>query len=250
MTLASRDPSFPPLLTSFPVDPAEQSFDAACRAAAAGTASAGDVLWSRRRDRLDCAVVFEPDVVTAQALQVVLVAMVAFGDAIGAVAPPEVGIGYRWPNILLANAGVLGTVNTAVSPELDRDGAPHWMVVGLDVALKAAPDAPEPGHDAVRTTLWDEGCGALDNIQALEAFARHLLAWLHDWQVDGFAAARKSWLARGPRPGDPVSVACGSETADGCFAGLDADGGLLLEKAGEMRVIPLADAVIGAVGNA
>ena len=242
MRPAPSDPQFPPLLTSRPVDAGQRPFDIACRAAAAGIASAGDMYWSSRCDEAHCAVVFEPDLTAERAIEGVGVAMVAIGDAIGALAPPNVSIGYRWPATLLVNDAIAGGVDAAVSNDVDTDGAPVWMVIALNVALYAGDDAPEPGHDMERTNLWDEGCGNLDRTQVLEAYGRHLLSWVHTWQGDGFKPAHRMWLARGPKPGAPTTATLAGEVVAGAFSGLDQHGGLLIECDGTLRLIRLLDA--------
>ena len=42
-------------------------------------------------------------------------AMVAFGDAAGAVIPPEVAITYRWPGSILMNDGEVGSASLMIS---------------------------------------------------------------------------------------------------------------------------------------
>ena len=60
-----------------------------------GKYSAGDILWVRDVDTLDCAIVLEPEVSREEALSMVFTKMVAIGDAVGAIAPPEVAITYH-----------------------------------------------------------------------------------------------------------------------------------------------------------
>ena len=59
------DPSFPPLLSGHDVPGAEGAFEAACKRAATGELGAGDVVWSRNVDKVDMAVVLEPETALA-----------------------------------------------------------------------------------------------------------------------------------------------------------------------------------------
>jgi hypothetical protein len=74
-----EDPQFPPLLKGTPVAPGVAASACALDALRAGKAGAGDLFWSRSEDRLNMAVVLEPDVALSKAAQMQHVMMVAFG---------------------------------------------------------------------------------------------------------------------------------------------------------------------------
>ena len=48
---------------------------------------------------------------------VTALSMLAFGDAFGAIAPPEVALHFRWPSTLLVNGGIAGAARIALGPE-------------------------------------------------------------------------------------------------------------------------------------
>jgi hypothetical protein len=82
-----EDPQFPPLLKGHAVAPGVAASACALDALRDGKAGAGDLFWSRSEDRLNMAVVLEPDVALGKAAQMQHVMMVAFGDAFGAILP-------------------------------------------------------------------------------------------------------------------------------------------------------------------
>jgi len=96
-------PQFPPLMNGHELKAGQSPARKAVGGAVKGKYSAGDILWVRDEDTLDCAIVLEPEVSREEALSMVFTKMVAIGDAVGAIAPPEVAITYHWPNKVLAN---------------------------------------------------------------------------------------------------------------------------------------------------
>ena len=67
--------------------------------------------------------------------EMVFVAMTAFGDAAGALIPPEVAITYQWPGCILMNEGQIGYVDLIIAEE-EADGVPDWMVLSIDIQMK------------------------------------------------------------------------------------------------------------------
>lgn len=229
-------PNFPPLLTGHAVAPPADAFSHACRRAASGVAGAGDIFWGQSHADLDVAIVLEPEVGVAQAREMLFVAMVALGDCIGALGPPEVGIFYRWPGMILANGAEVGQARLAMADSDDGEAPPQWLVVGVTLAIRPARDAPDPGVDIERTTLWDEGCGDLGRNALLESYSRHLKTWIHRWETEGVRSVREAWLARAEGHGETVTIAYDGATKTGTFLGIDEAGGLIL-KAGETTLI-------------
>ncbi len=241
--LMFEDPAFPPLLKGHPVDPGVSAHGVACAQAAARHAGAGDVFWSRSEDRLSMAIVLEPEVTAARAAQMHLVMMIAFGDAFGAIAPPEIGVHYRWPGVILVNGATAGEVRTVIAEELDESGAPAWMVTGVDVAITLDLSQPDPGKHPDKTTLHEEGAGEVDRTMLVNSICRHFLTWIDTWQHDGFRSVHQNWTGRMDEAGTPVTVGQDGSPITGTMTGLDEDGNLLL-RTGEGRVqsVPLTSA--------
>jgi len=236
-------PDFPPLLTGHAVTPPAEPFSLACRRAASGEAGAGDVFWGRSHNELDVAVVLEPEVGAAQAHEMLFVAMVALGDCIGALSPPEVSIFYRWPGMILANGAEVGQARLAMAAPDDGEAPPQWLAVGVRLAIRPARDAPDPGANVDRTTLWDEGCGDLDRKTLLESYSRHLKTWIHRWETEGVRAIRDAWLARAEGRGETVTIAYEGAEKTGTFLGIDEAGGLILKNGEAMIILDLSTAL-------
>lgn len=235
-------PTFPPLLTGHPVAASGDAFAAALAAVRAGAGGAGDLYWSQALNRLDFALVFEPDVVARLALQVHLAIMVAFGDALGAIAPPETAVHYRWPGTLLINGAAAGGLRTALTATPDGETVPAHMVTGLTLAIHPAVAGPEPGLAPELTSLWDEGCTDIDRTRLIESIARHILTWIDAWETEGFKAVHATWCGRAEGRQEGVTVA-GAAIPKGAFVDLDEDGNLLVAAEQGAKVRCLMDHV-------
>lgn len=151
-------------------------------------------------------------------------------------APPKVTC--KWPNDVL----VEGAKAAGILPELARgEDRREWIVLGIGINLKAV-DVPDPNYPV--TALADHH---IDTTAAhvLTVLSRFLAAGLATWREKGFAATRESWLEVGPDPGSPMSVNMGKDAVTGTFAGLDADGALLLDTPGGRQRILAGDVLLG-----
>ena len=237
------DPTFPPLLRGIDVQGESRPFDRACADAARGEAGAGDVYWSRETADCRLAVVLEPEVTSAQSLQMPFVLMVALGDAFGSIGPPEVGMFYRWPFGLVVNDALVGHVRVALPSAAAPQDVPDWLVLGLDVQLHRTDLDAEPGYDLANTTLADEGGGDITRTVLLESVSRHFLVWVHTWNEDGFKPVHDAWLQRGEGHNEEVAVHHGGADHKGQFLGIDDEGNMLLKPArGDVMSLSLADA--------
>ncbi len=189
-------PELPPLFDLKPLPPGDDPFDAATAAVQAGDAGAGDVFWSQRLDRLEGAVVLEPDSSARDSLTMLPLAMVAFGDALGAIGPPVLAVHFRWPDAVEVNGGFVGGFRVGMADVAHDEEVPDWLVVSFSIAVQMDLMDDAPGRRADETTLFDEGCGEITVDDLTESFARHFLAWINRWQDEGFAPVRLAWLAR------------------------------------------------------
>lgn len=223
-------PTFPPLLYG---EEAGGHDDPVAVAAAAteGAAESGLVVYGPDAADLRLAVLLAPEVPLGRAVQMGHALMLAVGDSVGALAPPEIGVGYRWPATLLVNGAVAGRVRLAAPPG-DPDAVPDWLVAGLELRRMPPPDGIEPGRTPDVTTLFDEGAGVLPTARLIESVSRHFLAWIHRWEEDGFRPLHEAWTVRA-EPGMTVE---GRR-----FVGLDEDGRALLSDGdGATRAASLA----------
>jgi len=240
-------PQVPPIYQPQRLGPKADAF-AKALAAARAVAEDGTLFWLDRSDRLDCALVLAPEAALAETLQVAYVAMVAAGDALGALAPPIVAVTFRWPDRLLVNGAEVGGLRLAAATVAKPADVPDWLVVGLRIAMRGRPNGASPGRSPDRTNLQEEGCGEIDAQMLLESFSRHLLSWVSRWQDEGFLPVREAWLARAIdlRPGNPVALPdCGR----GDFVDIDAAGNLRLRDGELTRVFDLAAALSVTAGS-
>ncbi|MBO6758851.1 MAG: hypothetical protein JJ902_21150 [Roseibium sp.] len=236
----------PPLLSGHSVVPPMEPVGAAEAALRDGKAEAGDVFWSCDTDRIAVTVVLEPEVSRPRTQEMLFALMVAAADAVGALGPPELAFTWRWPNLFYANGARVGTAHLRASAGENEEGAPDWLLVGLDLQLKPHPSV-EPGSAPDRTSLWDEGAVDLDTTQMIASLSRHFLTWLHRWESDGFRPIHEAWLFRcdGYKQDVTIDAPGSGARLTGRFLGLSETGDLVVKPVapqdGEARSLPLLD---------
>lgn len=223
-------PAFPPLLhgSHVPRDP----FAGACARAAEGVDS-GLVAYDVTRECLRAAMVFAPEVALRDAVVMLPLCGVAFQNAFGALAPPEVAVHLDWDGGLRLNGAVAGRLRMAVGHDhggrppggtFEEDAVPPWLVVGLDLTL--FDPATDPGATPDCTTLADEGCADLDPVHLLESWARHTLLWTRRWEDEGLRPLHAEWIGLAHGLGET-------------FTGVDERFGRLARECGATRLTPL-----------
>lgn len=206
----------------------------------ASDAPEGTLFWSDARGRLSTALLLLPDGDWEESAPVALAAIIALGDAIGALAPPTVVVTNSWPDRLEVNGGlVAGIALDAVGPD---PRAPSRLILRSETVV-VSPIGVEPGHRPDLTSLAEEGCDEITPVRLLESFARHFLSWLHRWQEDGFAPLRASWRARGPRIGAPLALDFRGESVRGTFRDLGPGGELVVDVGGVQTRLSLGEAL-------
>ncbi|EWY41355.1 biotin [Skermanella stibiiresistens SB22] len=243
------DPELPPIYRAVAIEPGPLvgndrggAFAHASSLAAAG-AEAGTLVWTRRVDRLDAAVVLEPNEPLVQSLPVCHVASLGLVDALGALGPPNIPVTFGWPDRVEVNGATVGGVRLTVAETRCAEAIPDWMVLGITIQVHGYPDDDDPGLRPDRTALHEEGFGEVEVVPLLESFSRHFLAWMNTWQEDGFDQVRQAWLTRATGLDDVVTLDLRGERLSGVFTGIDADGGLLLGREDGIHHIPLSDAL-------
>ncbi len=229
------DPQFPPLLKGVKVKGHPRPFNLAVVEAKSKKAQSGDFYWSPSTRFMECALVLEPETHTTRSLHMLFAAMVAFGDSFGALAPPEIGIFFRWPNLFILNDATIGSAHIALPEGVGDDEVPDWLVVGIKIELKGKDDNLNPGDNMDQTSLFEEGIADITQRQLLESFSRHFLVWIHTWNEEGFGPVHESWHGRAEGREKEVTVDQGDKTYAGKYLNLDEEGNLLMKTAaGEM----------------
>lgn len=174
--------------------------------------------WSAPEGNLYVSAVLRPRRPGAALAQLSFAVALAAAEALPRFLPAGVEVAVKWPNdVLLDGAKAVGIL-------LETEGA-DWVVAGVGInCLHHPEDTPYAA-----TSLAAKGAASASPALVLGAFAERLAHWTERWEADGFAAVRQAWLARARGVGGPVTVRLADETLEGVFAGLDADGVLLLE---------------------
>lgn len=237
--------SFPPIYRPYRVLPGGSDIMAVAEEAARGGAEPASFYWLDSAERFSCAIVLGPDRPFSETLSAVHVAMVALGDCLGALVPPQVEVLFGWPDRLMVNGALAGGITFSADPALWDDPAdpePDWAVLGVELAMMPEEGAPEPGLTRQRTTLLDEGCNDLTTGDLLESFSRHFLLWTNRYISEGLRPVADNWLPRAENRGAPIEIKIGARHWKGTLLGLDESGGLVLGES-KTPVVPLTQAL-------
>lgn len=159
-----------------------------------------------------------------------LVAAVALEETIRSLLPDPRGLRLKWPNDLLFDDAKLSGIL------LERAG--DHVVVGIGVNV-----AHHPALDERATTSLHAHHARIDVAELLERLADRFTAWLATWRGRGIAPVAAQWSARAHPAGTILSVRLpDGAVLEGAFAGLDADGALLLSgRDGARHVVHAGD---------
>jgi biotin-(acetyl-CoA carboxylase) ligase len=186
-----REPVLPPGFALVPLRESGDAFAHAC--AIAAEAGAATIVWTRRFDIIEFAVVLEPDHPLRESRLAHYLAMNALADALSVHSPPERPILFRWPDALVYDLGLIGGGRLAWPEGCGEDEVPDWLVFGA--MLRATTMTPFAlGQSGVG--MAEEGFEEVDAVDLIEAFARHLMLGVTHWQNDGPKAAARRWLDR------------------------------------------------------
>ncbi len=196
--------------------------------------------WNSAEGSLAATLVLAPGCSAAVLPQISLVAGVAahaaIAEALPAGARPRVRL--KWPNdVLVAGAKVSGIL---VESTVAGGGMVAVIGTGINVA------APPALGDRPTTSLALNGA-TCNRPQVSAGLAASLAVWLGVWDRGaGFEAVRAAWLERAGPLGAPMTVNAGGAPVAGTYAGLDAEGALLLDTAGGRQRFTFGDVALGA----
>lgn len=207
-----------------------------------GKLGAGDFVWAEGANYLRFALVLEPEVSRQRCSEILYLGMVAFGDAAGALIPPEISINYQWPSIILMNNAEVGYADLELSQD-DANGIPNWLVLSMEVHIRPDEMEQNPGLNVNITSMWEEGCGGLTSERLLESTARNLVNWFHTWSEEGFKPVHDQWSAR-QYDKLPLTFALSGKTEEMTeFLGVDETGNALIKDASGTSEIETLDAL-------
>ena len=135
-------------------------------------------------------------------------------------------IRLKWPNdLLLDGVKVSGIL-------LERSGAA--LVIGMGVNLAQHPDATE----RPATSLAAAGVPVPAPVDVLARLIPAFADYRAMWAAQGFGPVRDRWLQHAAGVGERIAARLGTETVEGRFEGLQADGALALRlDDGSLRAI-------------
>lgn len=220
-------PDLPPAYNLIALDREVGAFQRAVRAAPRGLDD-GTVYWTDRADRLEVAVVLEPEAPAAATLEALYVMTVATGDALGDLLPPAKPIAFAWPGHILLDGAGLGRVRMALAPVAGEEAVPPWLVLGLGIAVGPLGDAPGRAPD--RTSLHEEGAGDITVAGLMEGVGRQFLRWTGRWLDEGLDPVRASWNRRCFQRGEVGQVVLDGRRFTGLVGGLTEDGAFLIAR--------------------
>ncbi len=179
--------------------------------AIAADEGAGTLVWVRRFDTVEFALVLEPEQPLADARRVLYAVMNAAADAIAVQCPPERPLTFNWPTSILLDGGILGGVQLAWPDGAAETDSPDWVVAGVTIRsvvaqrhdmadLMARPPvglSQQLDHVQRRgTSLEAEGFEIMDAESLINSFCRHFLVYLDQWHERGFVPIGQTYLAR------------------------------------------------------
>lgn len=192
-----RDPLLPP---GFTLVTLRESGDAFAHAAAnAAELGAATLVWVRRFDLLEFAVVLEPEAPLATARLAHYMGMNALADMMAAHCPPERAVYFEWPDALLLDHGLLGGGRTAWPADCPEDREPEWIVFGAMLRTVATVDFESGLRRAglgAGVAMDEAGFEEISPADLVESFCRHLMLNVDQWSSRGPKAVVKRWLDR------------------------------------------------------
>ncbi|HET6182308.1 MAG TPA: biotin--[acetyl-CoA-carboxylase] ligase [Acetobacteraceae bacterium] len=180
--------------------------------------------WESPEGNLYLSALLRPNLRQSHLPELAFVAALAVADAVDVLLPASAPrTTLKWPNdVLVGGAKIAGIL---------IETAGDAVILGIGLNLVHYPEnAPYPttalaAHGA--TTTQEAARDTL--LDALDTRLSH-------WELEGFAAIRAGWLARGPQYGTRLRVR--HPPLEGSYAGLDTDGALLLDTPqGRKRII-------------
>ena len=216
MAQAEQPLDLPPGYTLISLREYGDAFAHACTIAA--EAGAGTLVWVRRYDLVEFAVVLEPDEPLTSARRAFFAGMNATADAIAVHCPPEREVQFTWPDTILFDGGLLGGGRLGWPKDCGENDIPAWLVFGI--ILRAADMAHvEETVAAGSVALLNEGFEMVETEAIIGSFARHLMTAFDRWNERGFEPIARDYLERLPKQ------------AAGQRRGIDVNGDLLVNAA-------------------
>ena len=137
--------------------------------------------------------------------------------------------GLKWPNdVLVGNKKIAGILLELVGDPAD---VCHVVIgIGINVNMMVANDV-----DQSWTSVRLEAGQAINRNELIVALGRKLQGYLIRHEDEGFAAIQAEWESNHLWQGREVTLIAGTHTVDGVVAGVDQQGALRLNVAGQEK---------------
>lgn len=167
--------------------------------------------WSSPKGNLYCSLGLRPSVSSAVLPSLSLVVALTLAETIGQ------RTSLKWPNdVLIDGAKIAGIL-------LEYDAGS--VIVGMGVNIVSFPtQTPYPA-----SCLSTKGLACSPEL-LLAGFLDRLRIDYENWQSAGFAPFRRRWLARGPQPGEILTLRQGEAFEKASFVDIADDGALIVER--------------------
>jgi hypothetical protein len=197
----------PPPYSLVPLREIGDAFAHGC--AVAADEGAGTLVWVRRYDLAEFAVVLEPEEPLGQARRAIYAGMNALADALAVHAPPSRPVTFDWPDSVRVDGVLVGGGRLGWPEGAREDEIPDWLVFS-GMIRTAVIGAGEPGLRPLLGALDELGFEAVDTGEIVAGFSRHLMAAFHEWSDTGFGSIASRWLDRLPRKSDEHTELAGN----------------------------------------
>jgi BirA family transcriptional regulator, biotin operon repressor / biotin---[acetyl-CoA-carboxylase] ligase len=190
-------------------------------------------VWHSPPGNLYASILLRPACDARYAAHYAFVAALALYDVVKAYAA-EATVTLKWPNdVLLGGKKISGVLlESSIAPS----GKLEWLVVGMGLNIEHYPE----GMPYTATSLRAEGASNIDLEAIIQRLCKDFFGWKETLEKQGFAPIRTAWTAHA-QPGK-LSVHLPKGVVEGDFAGLNDDGGLLLQLAdGTIQAISAGD---------
>jgi BirA family biotin operon repressor/biotin-[acetyl-CoA-carboxylase] ligase len=193
--------------------------------------------WISPKGNLYCSLLFNPKCSVSDAGQLGLVASLALQRVIARFADR---VECKWPNdVLIRGRKVSGLL---METEVNSKGDLLWLVLGVGVNIAHHPE----GTLFPATSLYAEGQEGITVGKILEGFVCEMDQLMSVWRKSGFGTARAEWLSVAAGLNKDIVVRLPNKTINGVFAGLDANGALMLDGPNGFQKINSGDVYFGA----
>jgi BirA family transcriptional regulator, biotin operon repressor / biotin---[acetyl-CoA-carboxylase] ligase len=185
-------------------------------------------------------IILRPQIKTAAAPQISLVAGVAVAELLEEFCPGRVEL--KWPNDVLVNGkkicGILAQMKTAAD-QVD------FVVVGIGINVNIRQDQFPADIVDIATALCAETERKFSRENLIISLYENFAKWYKKLLQDGFASIKERWLHYAAMIGRNVQVSYFNETLTGKALGIDDSGALiLLDSYGKTINVTAGDATI------